>query len=326
MLVPGNPQYAQTPEAKLRATSHVLWKQLSATLYDQTGIDNGYHATGAIEVGTAGELPRIEAEVEQWQAEGVTANLLHSTDMQHVEPLLNPEMMAAYHLPDQYQIRNPRHLKALIAACQQMGVRFQTGEPVCKLHINNGHVDSVETTQNNYRAGQVCVTSGAWTASLMTRHGWPIAARPMRGQIVLLNSVGKFQLQKIVECGLRYIVPRPDGRILIGSTEEDVGFVKQNTADGVGGLLAFAQSLVPAIKQAEFERAWSGLRPKTDDGLPFLGAVPETENLYVAAGHFRSGLQMSPGTARVMRQLMLNQETDIPLDPYAIDRPLQMVN
>jgi glycine oxidase len=124
-----------------------------------------------------------------------------------------------------------------------------------------------------------------------------------------------------LQTGSRYIVPRDDGRILIGSTEEHAGFLKANTASAVSELLAFGASRVPALGQARFERAWSGLRPGSGDGLPYLGRVAGFDNLFVAAGHFRSGLQMSPGTARVIRQALLDQETDIPLEPYQSDRP-----
>ena len=88
----------------------------------------------------------------------------------------------------------------------------------------------------------------------------------------------------------------------------------------MGGLIRFATELVPALSDAGVERCWSGLRPGSPDGLPYLGQVPDTENLYIAAGHFRSGLQMSPGTAILVRQLILGQEPSIPLDGLTCDR------
>ena len=106
----------------------------------------------------------------------------------------------------------------------------------------------------------------------------------------------------------------------IGATEEHVGFRKANTASAVCDLTAFGTSLVPELSAASFERAWSGLRPGSADGLPYLGQVSGHENLFVAAGHFRSGLQMSPGTARLMRQALLDQETDFELEPFSCER------
>jgi glycine oxidase len=125
----------------------------------------------------------------------------------------------------------------------------------------------------------------------------------------------------VIQAGPRYLVPRRDGRVLVGSTEEHVGFEKGNTAAAVGRLIGFAGRLVPALAEASFECCWSGLRPGTADRVPYLGAAPGYENLFVAAGHFRSGLQMSPGTARLLRQAILDQATDIPLAPFGFDRP-----
>ena len=113
-------------------------------------------------------------------------------------------------------------------------------------------------------------------------------------------------------------MPRSDGRTLIGSTEERVGFVKRNTVAGVQSLLEFAAKVVPNLRDAELERCWSGLRPAGRGDVPYIGAVPATDNLFVATGHFRAGLQMSPGTAVLMRQMLLGQETTISVTPYAV--------
>ena len=99
-----------------------------------------------------------------------------------------------------------------------------------------------------------------------------------------------------------------------------MGFLKANTASAVRDLIAFGASLVPALAGASFERAWSGLRPGSGDGLPYLGQVGGYQNLFIAAGHFRSGLQMSPGTARLMRQTLLDQETEFELAPFSCER------
>jgi glycine oxidase len=124
----------------------------------------------------------------------------------------------------------------------------------------------------------------------------------------------------MIEIGSRYLVPRPDGRVLVGATEEEAGFEKRNTAAAIADLLAMAVELCPALADATVERAWSGLRPGSPDGLPYLGRALDFANLFVAAGHFRSGLQMSPGTARLMRQALLDQPTDVPLDGFSLTR------
>src|SRR5207253_2207305 len=120
--------------------------------------------------------------------------------------------------------------------------------------------------------------------------------QPVRGQIVLLNP-GQVLFRRVLILGARYLVPRQDGRVLAGSTEEEAGFEKQTTAEGVTGLIQLAVELVPALAHADVERCWAGLRPGSPDGLPFIGPVPGVSNLLMAAGHFRAGIQLSPGTA-----------------------------
>ncbi|HSG70899.1 MAG TPA: FAD-dependent oxidoreductase, partial [Planctomycetaceae bacterium] len=123
-------------------------------------------------------------------------------------------------------------------------------------------------------------------------------------------------IRHIIEVGDRYLVPRPDGRLLVGSTMEEAGFKKKTTVEGIAGLLEFATRLVPSLAQAEIEQTWAGLRPMSATGLPFLGPLPDCDNTFVAAGHFRSGLQTSPGTAVVMRELLLGQEPSLDLVPF----------
>ena len=141
----------------------------------------------------------------------------------------------------------------------------------------------------------------------------------MRGQIVLLNTNVEAE-RPLLLCGKRYLVFRGDGRVLIGSTQEDVGFDTRTTAEAVAGLIAFATSLVPALSHAAVERCWAGLRPGSPDGLPFLGPVPGCENVFVGAGHFRAGLQLSPASGLVLAQLLLDRTPLVPLEAFRLDR------
>ncbi len=205
-------------------------------------------------------------------------------------------------------------------------MRLRAGTPAIGLEEQGNtdepyrRIDSIQTQTGRVQAARYCVAGGPWSRALLASVGVDVAVHPVRGQMVLVSQLPR-PFSHVLQTGSRYIVPRDDGRILIGSTEEHAGFLKANTASAVSELLAFGASRVPALGQARFERAWSGLRPGSGDGLPYLGRVAGFDNLFIAAGHFRSGLQMSPGTARVIRQALLDQETDIPLEPYQSDRP-----
>jgi glycine oxidase len=126
----------------------------------------------------------------------------------------------------------------------------------------------------------------------------------------------------VIGVGKRYLVPREDGRILVGSTEEpEAGFDKRTTDAGVRGLAGFATELVPQLASVPVEKTWAGLRPGTPDGLPFLGPVPGWANVFVATGHFRAGIQLSPGTAQVMADLLTGRPPSLPIGEFRLGRP-----
>ena len=168
-------------------------------------------------------------------------------------------------------------------------------------------------------ADQVVVACGAWTQSIAARLGLKLSIKPIRGQIVLLDSRRSI-LNRVVNLGLHYLVPRDDGRLLVGSTHEDVGFDRENTAQAIAELLQFATRLAPELNTARLERCWTGFRPATSDELPYLGPVPGLSNAFVAAGHFRSGLWLSTGTAVVMTRLLRGQQPGVDLAPFRLDR------
>src|SRR5262249_7884751 len=132
-------------------------------------------------------------------------------------------------------------------------------------------------------ADRFLVATGAWSEELLEPFGLTLKVFPVRGQIVLFNP-GYQLLRRIVQTGKNDVVPRDVGRVMAGSTEEEVGFIKETTHEAISGLTDYACALVPALADAPIEAAWAGLRPATRDELPHLGRVPGTANLYLAAG------------------------------------------
>jgi glycine oxidase len=315
ILSPGNPQQARTPFRQLRAHSFALFPTLSAELRDRTGIDNGYLRCGGLEMADSAD----EEAADEWRDEGITIETLAGKRLSQLEPALSSELGTAYYLPDMAQVRNPRHVKALRAGCQLLRVRWRPGCPVMGFEIQGQRIHAVQTSQGLVTAGQFLLATGAWSEPLLEALGWRPGIRPVRGQIALLNT-GAPLLRRILLCGRRYLVPRPDGRVLVGSTEEDAGFDKRTTTRAISDLLTLACNLVPDLAHAHLERCWAGLRPGSPDKLPFLGPVPGFENLFVAAGHFRSGILLSPATGMVMRELLLGQPLTVPLEAFRLDR------
>ncbi|MFQ5734556.1 MAG: NAD(P)/FAD-dependent oxidoreductase, partial [Planctomycetaceae bacterium] len=309
-----------TPEAQLRALSHERWATLSNRLRSETGIDNGFRMCGGICVGFD-EPDQLVEEISAWHTERVPVEEVPAERLVDVAPAISRDVVAAYRLPSLAQVRNPRHLKALVTACRARGVTLQAGARVSEVVIRGGRVAGVRTATETFDARTVCVAGGAWTPELMPPAELPARIVPVRGQIALLSLPAPL-FHHVIECGPRYLVPRTDGRVLVGSTQEHVGFDKRNTAGAIAELIDFAVRLVPELANATLERTWAGLRPGTPDGLPYLGAVPAADGLFVAAGHFRAGLQMSPGTAAVMADLMLGETPRISLDGFSPGRIL----
>jgi glycine oxidase len=326
MVPPGPPRShweAATPLERMAGLSSDLHRQWSPLLLDQTGIDNEYRRCGALRLAeTSAEAAVLRQQIDRWKELGIECHELDTPQLADIEPRLAApagRFAEACLLPAETQIRNPRHLRALLAACRQAGVELRPDTTVRELRSEGDRVTAAITEAGTLVAEQFCLTAGCWTGQLAKPLGLELPVKPIRGQIVLLAG-DRMLLSRNVYVGLRYLAPRRDGRVLIGSTMEDVGFVKENPKEAVDELLSFARQLVPAIAELPMETCWSGLRPGTPDGKPYLGRAGHWKNTWVATGHFRAGLQLSPATAVVMRSLILGQDSPIDVNSLGVDR------
>ncbi len=299
ILPPGNPARAATPADRLRAESVSRFAEFSAELRAVTGIDNGYVRCGGIEI-----LGEADADVlGMWEEEGIVFRSLRE----------RPLAERAEHnlLPDFAQVRNPWHLRALVAACERAGVALRPHTPFGPADLRPDR--------------RYLLAAGAWAGEFLRPLGFDLPVTPVRGQIVLFRCE-RPPVPHIVMHGKRYLVPRPDGRVLVGSTEEpEAGFEKANTLEGVEGLKRFAFALCPELRAAEVEKTWAGLRPGSPDGLPFIGPMPALPNVVAAVGHFRAGVQLSIGTALMVRELFGGPPAGIPHDAFRLDRTPEKV-
>jgi len=170
----------------------------------------------------------------------------------------------------------------------------------------------LKTIIGTYLCDNVVICAGAWSGGLMAGLGLSAPTPPLKGQIVMLRP-SPTPLRRIVEHGKNYIVPRDDGRILIGATEEHSGFDTRTTEQALRDLTAEAALLCPELAGAPVEKAWAGLRPGSIDTRPYIGRFNEIENLVIASGHKRAGLQLSPATAEVVADLVLGRKPRIDL-------------
>ncbi len=316
ILPPSDMEHAQLPVDRLRALSGALFPELSRALHERTGIDNGFVRCGGLEFSRQMGV----ADAHEWRGLGVKEKILTEENVTDLEPALALGLGPAILLEGMAQLRNPRHMQALEAAClTTKKVAFRRHTRAESLVVEGNRIKAVRTASEVLCGDMFLIAAGAWTDRLLGPLGCRLKIEPVRGQIALLNP-GSVVLRRILLWGARYLVPRLDGLVLIGSTEEHAGFDKSTTAAGIGSLLELGMRLVPALAQAAIERTWAGLRPGSPDGLPFIGPVPGIENLYVAAGHFRAGIQLSPGTALLLTEMILHRPLSMPIDAFRLDR------
>lgn len=288
------------PLSPLRRISQQLYPQWVAELQKQTGIDAEWRQCGRLMLlDDESEWQRWRTVVERLREQGVTVSLLSADEVRRCEPAVTPETIGAVLWHEDAQVRNPRLVRALAVAAMQRGVVFLTHSPVIRLQPAENHVEAMAGAEQ-VSAGAAVIAAGCWSGEIGALLGLDVPVMPARGQMVLLDALA-VPLRSIVEWGGFYCVPRSDGRVLVGATVEFVGYDKRTTAAGVTALLAAAQRAVPALRQATFVTAWAGLRPYAE--RPLLGRL--TETVFMATGHFRVGIQMAPGTAVTLRDLIL---------------------
>lgn len=312
------------PLDQLRALTHRLHPIWAQSLREETGIDTGYRRCGALYLARSrGEAAAILAFVRSLQEEGLETQSLSEAELGQLEPALvdaaSGSWHSAYRVPAESQLRNPDHLRALQAACTARGVQISPGVEATGFDVSGGLLNAVFTHRGPLAAEQFCLTSGAWTRLLLEQLGIPTGMLPVRGQMVMFQAPRQL-FRHVINEGPRYLVPREDGRVLVGSSEEEVGFDKRTTDEVVRDLIHLGRQLVPALNDALVEKTWAGLRPGSFDGFPYLGSVPGLANAWVAAGHFRSGLYLSPATAVVMGRLICGQNPQLDLSPFRVGR------
>lgn len=265
------------------------------------GMEVGYRRDGRLDVAfTAEAADRLRTQEELQERTGYAGRLLEPAELRRLEPGLAEDARLGLATEHDHQIDNERLVRALWLAAEREGVDLRTAAGAAGVETGGpgGRVTGVRLDSGEALATDtVVVAAGAWAGALTLPRPLPI--RPVRGQIVVLRMVPP-ALQRVTWGPGCYLVPRADGRLLVGATMEEAGFVVATTAEATRRLLASAIRVVPALAAAEIEGFQVGLRPATPDGLPVIGADPATPGLHFATGHFRNGVLLAPETAELL--------------------------
>jgi glycine oxidase len=221
--------------------------------------------------------------------------------LQELEPALAETNLKrpAFYL--QERSVDPRSLsKAAWQAAKHRGVDFSSGDEVTAVTITDGRATGISTTKTAFHAAKTVNCAGAWSGQIGP-HRFP--TRPVKGQMLCLLMPSPAFLKHVIRAPQAYLIPRTDGRLLVGATVEEAGFDKRTDIPTIQRLHRAALALIPELRQAKILEDWAGLRPGTPDALPILGET-STPGYYVATGHFRDGILLAPITAEVMTAII----------------------
>jgi len=283
-----------------------------------SGLWVGFRAGGTLEVALDDRMAQVLAgRAAKLARVGAPVDVLDGDAARRLEPALSAEARGALYFPGEASV-DPRLLgRALHLAASQAGARFVPGQ-VRRIAFERDRVAGVDHESGRIAAPAVVLAAGAWSLQVEGNRLPPGSVRPVRGQIAVLDTRPPL-LSRVVFSEKGYVVPRPDGRILCGSTMEEAGFEKAVTAGGLLHVLELAVEIAPRLAGAPVVETWSNFRPATPDGEPILGPGP-AEGLFYATGHYRNGILLAPITADAVSSAVLGRPPPLDLSPFSAAR------
>lgn len=243
---------------------------------------------------------------------GFSLESLLPQPLNEMEPALAEPKRPAFYLKERSV--DPRALSsAAWKAAKRRGVDFSSGDEVVALSMVEGRAAGVKTTKTIFHAARIVNCAGAWSGQIAP-HAFP--TRPVKGQMLCLLMPSRGLLKHVIRTPEAYLIPRSDGRLLVGATVEEAGFDKRTDLATIQRFHRAALELVPELRNGKILESWAGLRPGTPDGLPILGATA-TPGYYVATGHFRDGILLAPITALVTAAVLEGHAPEFDLAAFS---------
>jgi glycine oxidase len=300
---------------QLSTWSQSSYIELADALKSDTGIDPELRQKGMYMVEVDDEADALDwAKAFQRPLVKVDGDHLYRN-----EPSLVKGIESALWMPEVASIRNPRLGQSLRAWLHNHpNIQLHEHTRVEKLALNNEAVTGViSATGETLSADHTVICAGAWSGGLLDALSLQLPVEPVKGQMMVFNTQPGLVNRVVLKAG-RYVIPRNDGRVLVGSTLERVGFDKEATGAAYASLYETALSIVPSLAKYPVEHHWAGLRPGSPEGVPFIGEVPGFKGLSVNAGQFRNGLVLAPASTRLHADLLLGRAPVIDPTPYQL--------
>ena len=293
-FAPGSPLF------ELGLASRALYREFVRTLEEETGIRADLRLDGIIK-------PLLEDEVEEPVPEGAT--LLTGRDLRLAEPALDARFQAGVIFTGDGSVDNRALVEALVSSCRRRGVEILEGTAIEEVIVERGRVAGVRTPAGTFGVEIAVNCAGAWASGLRVP-GVEAAIRPVKGQMLVLDATGcpAAGPRHTIARGRAYVVPRSDGRVVVGTTVEEKGFDKTVEAAAIAHLIQGAIDLCPPLGLARFVEAWAGLRPLGADEMPVVGPAGP-DGYFLAVGHYRNGILLAPWTANILAEAVAGRRS-----------------
>jgi len=291
--------------------SNRIYRAFADELFDETGVDIELDQTGTLFVGFDDE---DTAEIERrlaWQtAAGLAVKHLDAGETREIEPALSSRIHGGLFFPHDGQVENRKLVEALMRYASLNRINILESADGQSVVLNNGAAAGVTTSTETFSADIVILAAGAWTAAIkIGATVLPVEVKPIRGQMISYRPESPI-CRHVVYSRRGYLVPRADGRLLVGATAEDVGFDKSMTEAGINDLKAAGAEMAPTLARLNIDDNWAGLRPYAPGGRPVIGRVPSIDDLFAAVGHFRNGILLTPITAKLIADAVAGEPNE----------------
>jgi glycine oxidase len=325
MLTPiGEVTYGEEPLLRLGLASRDRYAAFVAELEEQTGRDTGHRTDGTLEVAFDSDDLGYLDDLRRFQESlGIETEALTGRECRKIEPMLAPGVRGGLLAPHDGSIDPRRLAPALLAAAEKLGVRLVRERATAIVVAHDAAVGVRTDGGGELRADKVLLAAGPWSGDV---EGLPPgivpAMRPVKGQVLRLRTKIPFiarTTRGLVKGSPIYLVPRADGEIVVGATQEEMGFDTRVTAGGLWELLRDARELLPGITELEFAEVSAGLRPGSPDNAPVMGPTP-LPGLYLSTGHFRNGILLTPVSADIMAEVLVDGTMPEVGRPFTPDR------
>jgi glycine oxidase len=300
-----------------------LYDDFMQRLLADSGKEVVYQRNGTFELAFSDEdKSRLSDLAVELKREQIESRWLAPPEFRDLEPQANSDVRGALLIPTHGFVGVTALTLAAAEAANKGGARFTIETGAIRIFSIAGDRVGVQTSASTMAADRVVLAAGSWSSKITVENADPIPVKPIRGQLIQLQAEPG-AIRRVVWGPDGYLVPWPDGSVLVGSTVEDVGFDETHTADAVEKLRAAAAGLVPSLARAEVSSVRTGLRPKGPDDVPILGRSSAVPGLIYSTAHYRNGVLFTPLTVQLVRDLVFDRGDDPALgdlDPARVGR------